>query len=140
MDTSYIHYLLEREGITSPPPKRTAYQNRRRMIAYSIMYDDTQLAGYEVKNPITGHNYAYRVRVKKADWEKVDKAMKGMFLEQALFTIPLNCIYIWWSLGFPAVLWSLGHGVVNTRPNNYATYRREAQTREVILKRRSTRR
>ena len=99
MDTSYIHYLLERDGAISPPPKRT-YQNRRRMINYSIAYDNTRLAGYEVKNPITGHNYAYRLRVKKADWEKVDKAMKGMFLEQALFTIPLNCVYIWWSLRF----------------------------------------
>ena len=97
----------------SPPAKRT-YQNRRRMINYSIVYDDTLLAGYEVKNPITGHNYAYRMRVKKKDWEKVDKTLKEMFLGQALITIPLNCFYIWWAFGFPAVLWSLGHGVVIT--------------------------
>ena len=115
MDTSYIHYLLEQEGIISPPPKRTAYQNRRRhLLAYSIAYDNTRLAGYEVKNPFTGHNYAYRLRVKKTDWEKTDKLLKEMFLAQALFSIPINCIYIWWAFGFSSVLWSLGHGVVIT--------------------------
>ena len=54
------------------------------------------------------------MRVKKKDWEETDTMLKMMFLQQALGSIPLNVIYIWWAFGFSSVLWSLGHGVVIT--------------------------
>ena len=51
----YVYWLIDQDS-------HAQYENRRRLTHYSILTDGTQKVGYEVKNPITGYNYAYRLR------------------------------------------------------------------------------
>jgi hypothetical protein len=70
-----VYWLIDQD--TTPATVDYYVNNRRRLTHYSIMIDDAKLVGYSVKNPITGHNYAYRMRFKKDVAEMGEFAMKA---------------------------------------------------------------
>ena len=74
---AYIDWLLNRSRPIRP------YTNRRRALNYSLLVDNSQIVGYEFKNPLTGYNYAYRVRVAKQNATEDERKLKRSFTDQA---------------------------------------------------------
>ena len=61
----YIFWL--QENASEPPRKQEQevgpYERHRRLIAFDVNTDQSALAGYSWRNPLTNHNYAYQLRV-----------------------------------------------------------------------------
>ena len=97
---------------------RKERQTRRRTVTFSLAYDASKVAGYSVKNPLTGTNYAYQMRCDSldlAEWGRNDDKLKNAFLQGSLY---LGVLLLYASLVgktfwyYPLVL--LGAGVVET--------------------------
>ena len=92
----YIFWLQEN---TSEPPQKQEQvgpyeSHRRRLIAFDINTDQSALAGYSWRNPLTGHNYAYQLRVDVKMLDNSDKAYKFAALMGAGY-ITLSAIYLY---------------------------------------------
>ena len=91
---------------------------RRRTAQFRIAYDASKVAGYSFMNPLTGTNYAYKMRVDSLDlkeWAQKDYHLKRAFVIGSIYT-GLGVLYagmiskpFWW---YPLVV--LGVGVVAT--------------------------
>ena len=77
---AYITWLIEKARARERLPP---YSNRRRLGQYSVEVEDSVLVGKAFKNPITGMNYAYRLRCKKEVADEHDADLKQAFNNQA---------------------------------------------------------
>ena len=76
---SFIFYLLNQQR-TKP---------RRRLAKFNLVYEQNRVAGYFWRNPLTGFNYAYRLRIDNTDrqeWEKQDANLKVAAVMGAIMT------------------------------------------------------
>ena len=87
---------------------------RRRVAQFRIAYDTSKVAGYSFVNPLTGTNYAYRMRVDSLDlkeWGEKDTHLKNAFVTASLYTAlglfnaGLISKPVWW---YPLVLMLVG--------------------------------
>jgi hypothetical protein len=63
--------------------------SKRRLARFRVAYDASKVAGYSVKNPLTGTNYAYMMRVDSLDpddWKEKDDFLKWSFRKGLLYT------------------------------------------------------
>ena len=91
---------------------RGAYQ-RRRAMEYNTWMDGTSLVGYNVKSPLSGHNYGYRARVKTWNKENEEKRYDPMF-EKGLSWTLLGVLYVYLGWGWRTMLLVLGVPVAVT--------------------------
>jgi hypothetical protein len=66
---SFIFYLLSQQRTNA----------RRRLAKFNLVYEQNRVAGYFWRNPLTGFNYAYRMRLDNADqakWQLEDAKLK----------------------------------------------------------------
>ena len=76
---SFIFYLLNQQR-TKP---------RRRLAKFNLVYEQSKVGGYFWRNPLTGFNYAYRLRIDNTDrqeWEKQDANLKVAAVMGAIMT------------------------------------------------------
>ena len=104
----YVYWLIDQDKV-----RDTQYENRRRLTHYSIMTDGTKTVGYEVKNPLTGYNYAYRLRVKNEIAVKTQEALEFSFLMGLGLTLS-GLSYLWGVRGRFVAFLCLLNGVVAT--------------------------
>ena len=97
---SYINWLIRKYQTTHA---KRGYSNRRRLANYSILVDDSRLVGRSLKNPITGYNYAYRIRCRESVAKEMDKGLKKMFNDQA-WKLLCCVIYTGWTGGWRDVV------------------------------------
>ena len=112
----YVYWLIDQETVDETVDDFIgdfSYENRRRLTNYSIMLDDTKRVGYEVKNPITGYNYAYHLRVKKKFADQIDEAQKYSF-HLGLGLSTSGFAYLWGVRGRYVALMALLNGVFVT--------------------------
>lgn len=84
------------------------YQShRRRAMEYTTWMDATSVVGYMIRSPLSGHNYAYRARVKTWNAEKLAQAYEGAFVSGALWTA-LGVIYLRVGWNWRLAMWVLG--------------------------------
>ena len=109
LPTSAFPYAIEH-----PEEPTGAYQvhSRRRAMEYSTWMDATSLVGYMIKSPLSGHNYAYRARVKTWNMEKNAKAYEEAFHSGLIWTI-LGVLYlrVGWSWRLSMWVYGLSMGV-----------------------------
>ena len=104
----YVYWLIDQDRQETVGD--FSYENRRRLTNYSILLDDTKKVGYEVKNPITGYNYAYSLRVKKKYADADEEMLKFSFLLGLGLSIS-GFSYLWGVRGRYVALMALLDGV-----------------------------
>ena len=102
----YVYWLIDQDS-------HAQYENRRRLTHYSILTDGTQKVGYEVKNPITGYNYAYRLRVKNEIAVKAREQLEFSFQVGLGLTLS-GLSYLWGVRGRYVALMCLINGALVT--------------------------
>ena len=110
----YVYWLIEQDKV-----RDTQYQTRRRLTHYSILTDGTQKVGWEVKNPLTGYNYAYRLRVKNEIAVKTQEALEFSFLMGLGLTLS-GLSYLWGVRGRFVAFLCLLNGVLATEVLGWA--------------------
>ena len=110
----YVYWLIEQDKV-----RDTQYESRRRLTHYSIMTDGTQKVGWEVKNPLTGYNYAYSLRVKNGVAVKAQEALEFSFLMGLGLTLS-GLSYLWGVRGRFVAFLALLNGVVATEVLGWA--------------------
>ena len=97
---SYINWLLRKYQSKSKP---VPYSNRRRTLNYDPDVDSTVLVGRSIKNPVTGYNYAYRIRANEDNAKELDAGLRKMFNQQA-WKLLACVIYTGWTGGWRDVV------------------------------------
>jgi len=75
---------------------------------YTTWMDATSVVGYMVRSPLSGHNYAYKARVKTWNAEKLAK--EEAFVYGAILTA-LGLIYLRVGWNWRLAMWVLGASV-----------------------------
>ena len=110
----YVYWLIDQETVGY-----FSYENRRRRLTnYSILLDDTRTVGYEIRNPLTGYNYAYHLRVKKKFADQVEEAQNYSF-KLGLGLSTSSFAYLWGVRGRYVALMALLNGVFVTELLGY---------------------
>ena len=106
---SYIYYLLSQDESKQSSRRSKGVYMRRRTMQYSIAMENSLVAGYEWRNPLTNHNYAYQTRIVKELYEGVDGALKKSALF-GLATIVAQGLWLYRQAGWRTALGILGAG------------------------------
>lgn len=111
----YIFWL--QENASEPPEKPEQevgpYERHRRLVAFDVNTDQSALAGYSWRNPLTNHNYAYQLRVDVKMLDRSDDMYKFMAWTGVVYIL-LSGLYLWNRGGWTLALWVLGLGVAET--------------------------
>ena len=81
---SFIFHLLNQQQGT---------KTKRRLAKFNLVYDQSKVGGYFWRNPLTGYNYAYRLRIDNTssqEWINADSGLKSMaiFGAAAMVLVP----------------------------------------------------
>jgi len=111
----YIFWLQEN---TSEPTRDTEqevgpYESHRRLVAFDVNTDQSALAGYSWRNPLTNHNYGYQLRV---DIKMLDNSDLNYRLAAwaGVVYILVSGLYLWNRGGWTLALLPLGLGALAT--------------------------
>ena len=111
----YIFWL--QENASEPPRKQEQevgpYERHRRLIAFDVNTDQSALAGYSWRNPLTNHNYGYQLRVDIKMLEDSDKAYKIAAWTGVAY-ISLSGLYLYLRSGWKLALVPIAMAALNT--------------------------